>query len=157
MKLCLLSKGGEHTCKQSWKPPQLHCQFKALLPKSLCDLSKCTGGWHQPNSSMSPPRPPWFVARVCQPPASHRSSLPQDLILQKRCIFIKGAGKADGKNKRSWRGQCSSPPLPRDNLRMAGHHHTRCWLGQANFEVSQRWYSDKGRTDQHPLRLITSL
>lgn len=146
---------------QSWSPPQLHCQHGALLPKTLCDLSKCTGGWHQPNSRMSPPRLPWFVARVCQPSAFTQVVLsPRPRPAEKVYFHQRGweGWWEENNGPRIMEGQCSSAPLlPRDSLRMVGHHHTTCWLGQAPFEVSQRWYSDKTGTDQHPLRLITPL
>lgn len=63
VKLCLQSKGHQHQCsqkgqrKQNWKPPRLHSQFTALLPKSIWDLSKRTGHWHRLDSWTSPPRP----------------------------------------------------------------------------------------------------
>lgn len=158
VKLYLLSKGREHIHTQSWNPTQLHWQCRVLLPKSLCDPSKCTGGWQQPNSRMSPLRPPWFVARVCQPSAFTQIILAPRPCPAEKMHFHQRGWEGWWKEQKIMEGQCSSTPLlPRDSLRMAGYHHTRCWLGQANFEVSQRWYSDKGRTDQHPLRLITPL
>lgn len=68
VKLSLQSKGSKRKSKQSWKPPQLHIQFTSLLSRSLCDLSKHSGGWHRSEDGMSPPRPPWFVARFWQLP-----------------------------------------------------------------------------------------
>lgn len=77
VKLCLQSKGHQHQCswkgqrKQNWKPPWLHSQFTALLPKSIWDLSKHTGHWHQLDSWTSPPRPHQLAASSAGCQSSH--------------------------------------------------------------------------------------
>lgn len=109
VKLWLQSKGSQHKSKQSWKLPQLHSRFTSLLSKSLCDLSKHSGGWHQSEDGMSPPRPPWFVARFWQLPMLIRVVLSIKPHPAEKCFFMELAGKADGGSRIWWERNAHLP------------------------------------------------
>lgn len=160
VKLCLQSKGHQHQCswkgqrKQNWKPPRLHSQFTALLPKSIWDLSKRTGHWHQLDSWTSPPRPHQLGASSAGCQSSHTFVLSPSPQPAKKDASSK---PADGRSRRSQGATALCPLFPGDSLRRAGYHHPGCQPGLLNFEVSDRWHSGKGRTAQHLWSFISSL
>lgn len=101
--------------------------------------------------------PPWFVARLCWLPPLTRVILSPRPHLAEKVLFHQRGREGWQEEQKTTACQCSSPPpFPGDSLRMAGHHHPGCWLDQVNFEVHSGWYSDKGRTGRHPLRVISS-